>query len=134
MSSSNVSVLLRWSVSPLSSLAPRFSLLQKLILGLSDDWQFHENVSWFGQRIKVSDLKPYVTYKVGWLLLFSVNDGTWNFAVYWLSYNFDKINVTSHRNSFELKFKIILHWYMEIKNNCSLLYFSEINHMFFLLI
>lgn len=63
VSSSNVSVLLRWSISPLSSLAQRFTRLQKLILGLSDDWQFHANVSWFGHRIKVSDLKPYVTYK-----------------------------------------------------------------------
>lgn len=67
-SSGNVSVLLRWSANPVPVLEPGFTLtflLQKLTLGLSEDWQFHNSVKWLSaQRVRVSDLRPYVTYKV----------------------------------------------------------------------
>ena len=69
-SKSNVSVTLQWSVprgldggsDPAGNMTYR---IQRLVVGLSPDWDFHPVVTWLSrQRVRIDGLLPYVTYKV----------------------------------------------------------------------
>ena len=71
-SKTNQSLILQWLPSPAAAhdVANLTYSIQRLTVGLEDDWQFHDDVRWLSrQRVRISGLRPYVTYKVGLRLL-----------------------------------------------------------------
>jgi len=66
-SKTNQSLILQWfpSRTAVEDVANLTYRIQRLIVGLEDDWQFHDDVTWLPrQRVRVDSLRPYVTYKV----------------------------------------------------------------------
>jgi len=66
-SKTNQSLVLQWHPSH-SGVIDGASLtyrIQRLTVGLDDDWLYHDDVTWLSrQRVRVNHLRPYVTYKV----------------------------------------------------------------------
>jgi len=73
-SKTNQSLILQWLPSRAAGVEDLVVNLtyriQRLIVGLDDDWLYHGDVTWLSrQRVLISGLRPYVTYKV-WSILF----------------------------------------------------------------
>jgi len=66
-SKTNESLILQWlpSHAAVEDMANLTYRIQRLTVGLEDDWQYHDDVTWLSrQRVRVNGLWPYVTYKV----------------------------------------------------------------------
>jgi len=66
-SRTNQSLILQWLPSH-STIEDTVNLtynIQRLTVGLEDDWLYHDDVTWLSrQRVRINGLRPYVTYKV----------------------------------------------------------------------
>ena len=66
-SKTNESLVLQWlpSHATVENIDNLTYMIQRLTVGLEDDWQNHDDVTWLSrQRVRINGLRPYVTYKV----------------------------------------------------------------------
>jgi len=66
-SKNNESLILQWlpSRAAVDDVANLTYRIQRLTVGIDDDWLGHDDVMWLSrQRVRINGLRPYVTYKV----------------------------------------------------------------------
>ena len=69
-SKTNESLVLQWlpSHDGVDDTAGLAYSIQRLTVGLEDDWQYHDDVTWLSrQRVRINGLRAYTTYKVGFV-------------------------------------------------------------------